>query len=76
MIATIPSITNTCDGVPSVGPFALTIAYANARLPTDESCSFSVNLTATSPGVKNNTTTIVSSSGGIGRPATASMTVT
>jgi hypothetical protein len=36
-----------------------------------------VNVTATSAGVKNNTTTIVSSTqGGVGSPATASVTVT
>jgi hypothetical protein len=72
-----PAVIDSCGGVPSVGPFALAVAYANARLPGNVSCTFSVNVTATSAGVKNNTTTIVTSTpGGIGRPATASITVT
>jgi uncharacterized repeat protein (TIGR01451 family) len=76
MVAAVPSVINNCGGVPSVGPYALAVAYANGQLPAGGTCTFSVNVTATSPGVKNNTTTIVSSSGGIGRPATAGMTVT
>jgi hypothetical protein len=46
-------------------------------VPAGGSCTFRVNVTATSVGVKNNTTTLVSSTqGGIGNPATASVTVT
>ena len=76
MVAANPSVINTCGGVPSVGPFALAVAYANARLPGHGICTFSVNVTATSAGVKNNTTTIVPSSTGIGSPATGTLTVT
>jgi uncharacterized repeat protein (TIGR01451 family) len=75
-VAANPAVTNGCGGVPSVGPFALAVGYANATLPPGGSCSWSVNVTATSAGVKNNTTTIVSSSAGVGAPASASMTVT
>jgi uncharacterized repeat protein (TIGR01451 family) len=75
-VAANPSVMNTCGGVPSVGPFALAVAYANARLPAGGSCTFSVNVTASSPGVKTNTTTIVSSSAGIGSPARGTLTVT
>jgi hypothetical protein len=59
-----------------VGPFALAVAYASARLPAGGSCTFGVNLTAGSAGVKTNTTTIVFSSAGIGNPATGTLTVT
>jgi hypothetical protein len=77
MVVATPSVTNTCGGVPSVGPFALAVAYANPTIPAGGSCTFSVNVTATSAGVKSNTTTIVSSTpGGVGRPASASVTVT
>jgi hypothetical protein len=69
-------INNTCGGVPSVGPYALAVAYANASLPPGGSCTFTVNVTATSAGVKNNTTTIISSSAGTGSPATGTLTVT
>jgi uncharacterized repeat protein (TIGR01451 family) len=75
-VAVNPSVVNTCGGVPSVGPFALAVAYANASLPPGGSCTFSVNVTATSAGVKTNTTAIVSSSAGIGSPATGTLNVT
>jgi uncharacterized repeat protein (TIGR01451 family) len=75
-VAATPAVINGCGGVPSVGPFALAVAYANARLPAGGSCTWSVNVTAGSAGVKTNTTTIVSSSAGIGSPATGTLTVT
>jgi uncharacterized repeat protein (TIGR01451 family) len=75
-VAANPAVFNSCGGVPSVGPFALAVAYANASLRPGGSCTFSVNVTATSAGVKNNTTTIVSSSAGIGSPASGTLTVT
>jgi uncharacterized repeat protein (TIGR01451 family) len=75
-VAANPAVVSNCGGVPSVGPYALAVAYANASLPQDGSCTFSVNVTAGSAGVKNNTTTIVSSSAGIGSPATGTLTVT
>jgi uncharacterized repeat protein (TIGR01451 family) len=74
-VAANPAVSNNCGGVPSVGPFALAVAYANASLPPGGSCTFSVNVTAGSTGAKNNTTTIVSSSAGIGSPATGTLTV-
>jgi hypothetical protein len=73
-VAADPAVTTTCGGVPSVGPYALAVAYANANLPPAGSCSFSVHVIATSAGVKNNTTTIVSSNTGIGDPATNTLT--
>ena len=77
MVAATPSVTNTCGGAPSVGPFALAVGYASGTVPAGGSCTFKVNVTATSTGVKNNVTTIVSSTqGGNGTPATASVTVT
>jgi uncharacterized repeat protein (TIGR01451 family) len=77
MVAPTPSVLNTCGGVPGVGPYALAVSLASASIPAGQSCTFRVTLTATSTGVKNNTTTIVSSTqGGIGNPASASVTVT
>jgi uncharacterized repeat protein (TIGR01451 family) len=76
-VATNPGVTHNCGGAPSVGPFALAVAYGAATLPPGGSCTFSVNVTATSAGVKDNTTTIVSSTpAGPGKPARASVTVT
>jgi uncharacterized repeat protein (TIGR01451 family) len=77
MVSPTPSVSNTCGGVPGVGPYALAVSLASASIPAGQSCTFRVTLTATSAGVKNNTTTIVSSTqGGIGSPASASVTVT
>jgi uncharacterized repeat protein (TIGR01451 family) len=77
MVAASPSVSNTCGGVPTVGPFALAVGYGNGTIPAGGSCTFKVNVTATSTGVKNNVTTIISSTqGGVGSPASASVTVT
>jgi hypothetical protein len=60
-----------------VGPFALAVGYGSGTIPAGGSCTFKVNVTATSTGVKNNVTTIISSTqGGVGSPASASVTVT
>jgi hypothetical protein len=70
-------VTQNCGGAPSVGPNALAVGYGAATLPPSGSCTFSVNVKATSKGVKNNTTTIVASKeGGNGIPASATVTVT
>jgi uncharacterized repeat protein (TIGR01451 family) len=77
MVAASPSVSNTCGGVPTVGPFALAVGYGSGTIPAGGSCTFKVNVTATSTGVKNNVTTIISSTqGGVGSPASASVTVT
>ena len=77
MVAASPSVSNTCGGVPTVGPFALAVGYGSGTIPAGGSCTFKVNVTATSTGVKNNVTTVISSTqGGVGSPASASVTVT
>ena len=75
-VAANPAVTNTCGGVPSVGPFA-----SGGRVcERQPSCGWELHVQrerhrATSAGVKNNTTTIISSSAGIGSPATGTLTV-
>lgn len=51
------------------------VALAAGNLPIGGSCNFSVNVTATSMGVKNNTTSTLNSAGPSAPPATASITV-
>lgn len=51
------------------------VALAAGNLPTGASCSFSVNVTATSLGLKNNVTSTLNSAGPSAPPATASITV-
>jgi uncharacterized repeat protein (TIGR01451 family) len=58
----------------SASPGAGTVGIAGGTLAADASCTFSVNVTATSAGVKTNSVT-VSSDQGTGNTATASLTV-
>jgi hypothetical protein len=70
-------VSNTCGGVVSAVTNALAVALAAGTIPAGGTCSFKVNVVAGSTGVKNNVTTIVSSTeGGIGSPASATLTVT
>jgi hypothetical protein len=52
-----------------------TVGLSGATLAGDASCTFSVNDTATTAGVKNNSVTVSSTNGGTGNTATASITV-
>jgi PKD repeat protein len=52
-----------------------TITVSNGTLAPSGACSISVSVTGTSLGPKVNTTSTVSSNGGTGAPATASITV-
>jgi hypothetical protein len=80
VIATPNGITGFCtggsSGVASGNSGGNTTSLSGTTLVPSSHCTYSVNVTATTPGVKINSTGIVSSSAGAGAPATATLTVT
>uniref|UniRef100_Q01RJ1 Conserved repeat domain n=1 Tax=Solibacter usitatus (strain Ellin6076) TaxID=234267 RepID=Q01RJ1_SOLUE len=75
----------TPDGFSATGPCVAGIngifggsgafTYALAPLPAGANCTFSVNVTGTTGGVKNNTATVIATDSTPAAPATASLTV-
>jgi uncharacterized repeat protein (TIGR01451 family) len=64
-----------CGGTITATAGTNTISLAGADLVATALCSFSVNVTGIAPGVQNNSTTVNSTEGGAGTPATATITV-
>jgi hypothetical protein len=78
VVATPNGLSGSCGGgLIGAVPGATEIGLAGASLAGGGSCTFRVNVTGTSPGVKNNMTSFVASNeGGAGNRASASLTVT
>jgi hypothetical protein len=66
-----------CNGtVPAAVAGNNTLSLSGATIPADGSCTFSLNVTGTTSGVKNNSTSnVASTEGGFGNVATASILV-
>jgi uncharacterized repeat protein (TIGR01451 family) len=72
-------LVNSCGGIVQAVPNSGALSLSGVSLPSNASCTLQVNVTASSltTGVKNNTTSSVTSNeAGLGPPATASITVT
>jgi hypothetical protein len=77
VVATPNGVSGSCGGGTLTAPVAAgSIVLGNANLPANGSCSFAVDVTGTSAGLKSNATTAVTSiEGGTGGTATASYSV-
>jgi len=77
IVSTPNGLTGSCGGGTIVAsPGSSSISLTGAALAVSGSCAFSVNVTGTSGGVKNNVTTQITTAGGaVGGVALASVTV-
>jgi hypothetical protein len=75
VIASPPSLTNTCGGTATAVAGSSSVSLSGGTLAAGASCTVSVNVTGTTAGVKNNSVTVSSANGGTGNTATASLTV-
>jgi hypothetical protein len=76
VVATPNGLTGSCGGgTITATAGASSVALSGATLAALGSCTFSLNLTASSGGTKSNSVTVSSSNAGTGNTATASLTV-
>src|SRR5450631_346852 len=77
VVSTPSGLTGSCGGGTITGAAGSgSVSLSGASLGASASCSFSVSVTGTTAGVKNNTTSVVASNeGGNGSTASASITV-
>ena len=75
LVATPNSLAGACGGVATVAAGASSLSLAAGTVPSSASCTLSVNVTATTAGVKNNSVQVTSTEGGIGNTSNASITV-
>lgn len=76
VIATPNGLFDSCDGIATAVAGSSTISLSAGTLPQNSTCIFDVDVTGTTPGVKNNTSGPISSTeGGTGGTASATITV-
>ncbi|HYW47242.1 MAG TPA: hypothetical protein VE959_30525 [Bryobacteraceae bacterium] len=76
VVATPAVVTGSCGGGSITANAGATfIGLSGAAIAAGSSCTFSVNVTGTATGVKNNSVTITSNEGGTGNTSSASLTV-
>jgi len=76
IVSTPNGLTGSCDGgTNTASAGSNSISLSGATLAASSSCTFSVNVTGTTAGVKNNSVTVFSTNGGTGNTSSASLTV-
>ncbi|MDP8979995.1 MAG: hypothetical protein M3O35_05320 [Acidobacteriota bacterium] len=76
VVAATPNITGTCgSGTITANPGAGSVSLSGGTLPSSTNCMFSVAVTGTTGGVKNNSVQVTSTEGGTGNTSNASVTV-
>ena len=76
VVATPNGLTGSAGAGPSRPPPGRAHQPAGASLAQSAQCTFSINVTGTTPGTKNNTTSsVISNEGGTGGTASASLSV-
>ena len=76
VVATPNGLANTCGGTVTAIAGSGSVVLTSGGLAADGSCTITVNVTGTTAGTKNNTTSAVTSAeGGTGGTASASLTV-
>jgi uncharacterized repeat protein (TIGR01451 family) len=75
-VASTPGASTSCGGTFAPNSGDTTLTFSGGTIADAGTCTVSVNVTATSPGVKNNTTgNVTSTNGGAGNTGSASVTV-
>jgi len=80
VVAAIPNVTGSCGSgtiTATAGSGSISLSGGTLTAPpaAGSSCTFSVDVTGTTAGVKNNTVQVSSTEGGIGNASNASLTV-
>jgi hypothetical protein len=76
VVATPNGLSSNCSGTVTAVPGSASISLLGGTLPANSGCNISVNVTATTVGIKNNVTSpITSNEGGTGLSASASTAV-
>jgi uncharacterized repeat protein (TIGR01451 family) len=77
VVSTPNALTGACGGGTITAlAGSSTVSLAGATLATSSSCTFSVNVTAVTGGVKNNSVQVTSTNGGTGNTSSATVTAT
>ncbi len=75
-VASTPGASTSCGGTFAPNAGDTTLNFSGATIAAAGTCTVSVNITGTTPGVKNNTTgAVTSTNAGTGNTASASITV-
>jgi uncharacterized repeat protein (TIGR01451 family) len=73
--ATPTNLTSTCSGTATSTNGTSSVGLTGNSLPAGGSCTVSLNVTGTTPGVKNNSVQVTSTNAGTGNTSNASVTV-